>query len=312
MKIVGDVIVARAIRDDGSVSGVQRGTNLLLQRPEVRRQTAQLLAQERAQEAAQMKRDGWSTVVINDRSDAVRRAVPQVLRSTDDIYRRVVQQVMSQPLTTTTEDERLAAVQRALDKFASRGITAFVDERGRRWGLDSYLEMATRTAVARASIDVFAADQQAQGRGLALVSQHVDCAPQCAPYQGRVLSLSGATTGDVRARDGQVPVVASLAEARARGFGHPGCRHYLLPWAEGDEYVEPRPVDPQAYRDSQELRRRERAVRAAQLEQARAITRPARGAARRRVAAAQKAMYEHARAAQIRTQQHRTVANGAR
>ena len=47
---------------------------------------------------------------------------------------------------------RVAAARNALTHFADRGIVPFRDTAGRRWALESYAEMATRTAVGRAQV----------------------------------------------------------------------------------------------------------------------------------------------------------------
>lgn len=236
----------------------------------------------------------------------VRDCIPTVVRSVDDVYAKVVTHVTTQgPITS--EKARLDAVQRGLDLFTKAGVTGFVDRAGRKWNLTSYLEMATRTALHRASLDWYGHELLKVGIDVVRVSEHPACSPQCAPFQGKLLSLTGTTTGpmSVSKAGALVEVIASLAEARARGFNHPGCRHFLVPFSPGDDYAHPQAVDPQKYRDEQNLRARERAVRYAKSRAATAIT-PARHAeAQRRVRLAQKALRDHVANSSATRQRHR-------
>ena len=68
----------------------------------------------------------------------------RILRATSDVYRQVIARVTAQGLAG--EYTRRQAAQAALNLFADRGITGFVDVAGRRWNLPSYAEMACRTA----------------------------------------------------------------------------------------------------------------------------------------------------------------------
>ena len=74
----------------------------------------------------------------------------------------------------------------------------------------------------------------------------------CRPFEGKVLSISGGTTG--RLSDGTV-VEASLAEARRAGLHHPNCRHSLSAFLPGVTEAPTRTADP----DGDKLRQRQRA-----------------------------------------------------
>ncbi|QWS68124.1 MuF-like minor capsid protein [Gordonia phage VanLee] len=245
-------------------------------------------------------------------SNLVREMMPTVLRSTDDVFRKVVAQVVATPVTT--ERERLDAVQVALDRLTRQGITGFVDRAGRRWNMTSYLEMATRTALRRAAEDWYAHELEKVGVDLVVVSEHPAPAPQCAPFQGRVLSLTGASVGPVgvSATGELIDVVASLAEARRRGYNHPNCRHHLLPFIAGDDYAHPRDVDPDSYKAEQRLRKLERAVRYAKSQSATAVTPERRSATQTKVRAAQAAVRDHVNATGTRRQRHREQLNAPR
>lgn len=183
---------------------------------------------------------------------------------------------------------RVQAAQKALDDLAAQGITGFVDKTGRRWNLTSYVEMATRTAVSNAWDDHQAAALVRAGLDLVVVGTHSTegSCPQCLPWLGRTLSLTGATPG-----------WPTMADAKASGFRHPNCRCSWWPVGAGvaQEVTDPVPVDraAAAYKAAQRQRALERSVRAAHRRAATAVTPQARAKARLDLAAARAASEQH-------------------
>lgn len=223
---------------------------------------------------------------------------PRILRSTMDVYRQVISDTTSRTLLGV--ETRRDTAQAALDQFADRGVTGFVDRSGRNWSMESYAEMAVRTATAHAAVD--AHSERLVNAGLDLVQ--VSDAPQecirCRPWEGKVLSLTGATIGAIRTehatRGGEtvrVNVVATLAAARAAGLYHPGCRHSHSAFLPGVTRIPQNTEDPQGDKDRQRLRLLERRVRAAKRELAVAMSPQAERAAKARVSAAQAAIRDH-------------------
>ncbi|WP_084489373.1 phage minor capsid protein [Nocardia niwae] len=190
--------------------------------------------------------------------EATHRLVPLVMENT---YRRVVDDVVRAERADGDLD-RSRVVQRALEAFARRGITGFVDRRGYRYDLVSYVEIAVRAAITRAEVDAYCAQLTAAGHDLVIVSDVAGSCPRCAVFEGQVLSISGSTVGAIAreastGRNVTVTVMCSLDEARARGLWHPGCRHTLGIWTPDD------PAPPRAVRVPDEVRadrRRQRAV----------------------------------------------------
>ena len=203
---------------------------------------------------------------------------PQLLASAMGLYRQVLTDVTSVRVGGTAG--RLRIAQKALDQASHRGITAIRDRSGRRWNMVSYIEMATRTACLTAANDGYAALMVEHGFDIVQVSEVANCSPLCAPYQGRLLSLTG--------NPGDVQVVATLAEARAHGLHHPNCRHALKFWAPGYPVPDPDPVDPAGYEATQQLRRLERRIRAQKKRLAVAVTPQAEQVAKARIRALQK------------------------
>ena len=73
---------------------------------------------------------------------------PVILRSVQDSYRRVVQQVTTRAVVSGASIDTI--MQDALNAFANRGIASFTDRAGRTFGIDTYTRMALRTARNRA------------------------------------------------------------------------------------------------------------------------------------------------------------------
>ncbi|MFG2780817.1 phage minor capsid protein [Streptomyces prunicolor] len=194
----------------------------------------------------------------------------RILRTGMDVYRQVVAEASSAPLLGAST--RREAAERALAKFADRGVTGFIDRSGRAWNLTSYTEMATRSALGRAAVQAHTERLASAGIDLVVVSDAPEECPRCEPWEGKILRLTGpsgpdtvevehATEDDRMVR---VRVAGSLPEARAAGLFHPNCRHSQSAYLPGLT----RPAGPKAdrtratYEQSQQQRYFERQVRA--------------------------------------------------
>ena len=172
----------------------------------------------------------------------------KILRSTIDSYREVIAKGSKQVLTGT--EVRLKATQQALNEFADKGITSFVDKAGRRWDMATYAEMSTRTTVGRAAIQGHIDRQTARGRDLVKISNHSRSCPLCSPWEGKVLSLTGKTPGYV-----------TLDTAMAQGLFHPNCKHTLVGYVPGLTRTPTIEQDPEGYKLTQQQRYNERQIR---------------------------------------------------
>jgi len=193
---------------------------------------------------------------------------PRILRSTMDLYRSVVADASAQVLLGTLT--RRQAAQAALDTFARKGVTGFVDTRGRGWSMESYVEAAVRTSTAHAAVAAHVDRLQAYGMDLVIVSNAPAECILCRPYEGQVLSLSGTTIGTIDGAGG-VRVYASLAEATAAGLFHVNCRHSLGAYQPGITKQMHDTADPEGDAARQKLRYLERQVRAWKRTQAVAL-----------------------------------------
>ena len=177
-----------------------------------------------------------------------------ILRQSQDAFRDVIAANVGDLLTGTTTGQ--SAVQRALNEFADRGISGFVDSAGKKWTLDSYATMAVRTGVMKASTAGKRDRFEASGYDLVIVSDHSESCPDCNEWEGRVLSLTGKTKG-----------YPTLAEAEAADLFHPNCRHEINLYTPGltrpsvPQGGKTPEAEAQLYKERMEQRRLERGVR---------------------------------------------------
>lgn len=167
-------------------------------------------------------------------ADMIEQVSARVYRDAPDVYQQAVTDAIESTRGglpgTSLSLSRIQAAQKALDDLTGRGITGFTDRAGRNWDLLAYVEMATRTAVSNAYDNLQAAAMIRGGADLVLAvtfSPEGSC-PRCLPWLGKVLSLTGATTGTAKITDAAGTVVShevagTLAEAKAAGFRHPNC-----------------------------------------------------------------------------------------
>lgn len=198
--------------------------------------------------------------MVMEANGIIQGASVQILRNANDIYKAVVTDSASVMLTGV--ETRLDASQRALNVFAAKGITGFVDKAGRRWEMGSYVEMAVRTVSARAALQGHIDRSTELGHDLMVVSQFGKTCPICAPWEGKPISISGSTPG-----------YPSLALAKSSGLFHPNCKHTLLAYFPGiTELPEREPNDDLGYKQIQEQRYNERQIRSAKRLEAAAMS----------------------------------------
>lgn len=230
-------------------------------------------------------------------ADRVSLAHTAILRTVPDAYRVAVARTV--PGVLVGAQSTREAAQRAMWALTDQGITGFVDRAGRRWRLSSYVEMATRTAAARAMVDAQLDRLAASGFDLVQVGAVPRPCPRCSPWESRVLAHAGGPIGNVEVPDAitgdpvSVSVAATVDQARAAGLLHPNCRHSLSIYLAG--VTKPVRVWPNrdGYRAAQRQREIERHIRAWKERQAVALDTAAARYAAGKVRAWQGEMRHH-------------------
>lgn len=136
-------------------------------------------------------------------------------RQVNDVFAREGRQQALRSLLGAEGSPDLAR-RRLVKQLARQGQTGFVDSAGRRWSLDRYAQMATRTITREAVVQGSTARMVAHGVNLARVSTHADSCQICKPYEGRLIDLGG----DTREYRGEPVMDASVLPPF-----HPNCRH---------------------------------------------------------------------------------------
>ncbi|MET8430153.1 phage minor capsid protein [Nocardia sp. NPDC004860] len=237
------------------------------------------------------------TIIGRGQSDRLTREVFARIAATHPRIGAWAEQVFRQAIDAgsdpaLSEAERAAAVQRILDQAAEPGVTGYTDPHGRRHNLVSYVETTVRAASTFAEVEAYISTLSSQGHDLVVVSDVPQACKLCRPFEGQVLSITGAsgarTASDSFGRSVTVTVYASIAEARARGLWHPGCRHVVSVWT-ADSPLPPTDSAPDegAYRAQQRQRYLERQVRGRQRVADVAQSPQTERAARRRLVDAQ-------------------------
>lgn len=207
--------------------------------------------------------------LIDDAAKRFSELHRRILRDAEDIYRQVLSE--SLPIAVMGVETTQQAIARTLNMFADRGITAFVDKSGRRWGMAEYSEMAVRTGMMHSAIAGYTQEALAHGEDLVIISDHTDECPLCAVWENVVLSLTSAQINHPDCH-------GTVAEARAAGLFHPHCKHSMTVYVPGlttkgrapSSYQNPE--DAAGYKARQKQRYMERTLRRWKRRQAAATT----------------------------------------
>ncbi|GII98380.1 minor capsid protein 2 [Sediminihabitans luteus] len=239
----------------------------------------------------------------------------RLLRSAVDVYQRTAAAPVAGVLAGA--DTTRTAAQTMLNRLVSQNVLGFTDKSGRRWALDSYVEMAVRTGTGKAAVQGHVDTLAANGLDLVVVSDAPRECPLCRPYEGKVLSTRSGRTGRVTVRSETsdepvtVEVTATLNEARANGFQHPNCRHSLSAYVPGATRLREPRTDPDGYEAGQRQRAIERNIRKWKQREAVALDGPATAIARAKVREHQAVMRDHlADHPELRRLRHREQARG--
>ena len=177
---------------------------------------------------AQVHRAAVEAIAAN-MTNQLRDATAYVGRRIEDNVRRATLEAAAQKFATGQKLKDMKAD--LINTFVDEGLTAIRDGSGREWRLDTYAEMVTRTTTAEAANAGLVNQLKGYGHDLVQLSEHRSPCEICAPYEGRVYSMTGKTEGYPRLD--QVP-----------GFDmgymnfHPNCRHVItayLPEFDKDE-----------------------------------------------------------------------------
>lgn len=156
--------------------------------------------------------------LIDDTSIAFQEAMAGVKRSADLLVGRATRELLTQKIATglVTGDALREVRQTIKGVLAEQGLDALKDKSGRAWKLDTYADMLFRTQAVQARNYGMANRMVENGYDLVQVSQHFAACKLCQPWEGKILSVTGKTSG-----------WPTLSEAINGGLFHPNCKHAI-------------------------------------------------------------------------------------
>lgn len=202
-----------------------------------------------AKETAQMQDEVWKAVY----------------RQSDDIYRKVVEQTAMR--METGEFTLNKAIDSATKDFLERGYDNIVYSDGRRVNIQSYTEMALRTASKRAKLLAEGQSRERLGIDTLLVSRYGACSKTCLPYQGKPYiddvyqpfkgtAIAGSDKYAISRNGGRY---MRLSYAMKNGLFHPNCRHTVSDYIEGITRI-PAPMSAEKIERASALEQHQRAL----------------------------------------------------
>lgn len=171
-----------------------------------------------------------------------------VVRAVDDGYKRIVTRSVGSAVVGSLT--RLETTQNILNEFTESGFKLYIDKAGNRREIATYAEMATRAAIAQASLQGHMDQMQSYGFDLVQISNHHEECELCRPWEGKILSVSG-----------DDPNYDSLADATRAGLFHPNCGHRANTYFEGLTKPLEETEDAEGYEIRQRQRYLERGIR---------------------------------------------------
>lgn len=156
--------------------------------------------------------------IVSEVQDGFATSMEGIFRASRRVLTYAEKQEIKQQLALgaiTGESQRETARQ-VKGYLQEQGLTALTDRSGKRWELDQYAQMLVRTKAVEARNAGLANTMSQNGYDLVQVSDHGSSHPECARWEGQVLSLTGNTPG-----------YPTVDEATADGLFHPNCQHAM-------------------------------------------------------------------------------------
>ena len=135
----------------------------------------------------------------------------------------------------TGAESRQQALRKTIRQFNDKGITGFVDKRGRNWTPEAYVNMAMRTTAGSVANEVQTARCKDMRVNLIQIDSHSGARPKCAKDQGKIFSLdnTSGTTEDLNGRKIRYYPWNSSSYGEPDGILGINCGHHKYPFVPG-------------------------------------------------------------------------------
>ncbi len=156
--------------------------------------------------------------LVDDGAQLIGQSLSGVARSATVLLGKATRELLTQKLAEgMIGGKALQQVKKDIvSTLQDEGLSALVDKGGRKWQLDTYAEMLFRTKAVEARNRGLANRMVENNYDLVQVSSHSGSCPLCKPWEGKILSLRGATKG-----------YPTVDKAQSDGLFHPNCRHVI-------------------------------------------------------------------------------------
>lgn len=156
--------------------------------------------------------------LVDETAAAFAQGLTGVSRSGQVLLGKLTREALTQKLAQgIIGGQALKEVRREIKGvLMEQGVGALVDKGGHTWTLDRYADMLFRTKQVEARNRGIANRLVENGYDLVQVSSHGTDHAECAIWEGKILSASGATRG-----------YPTVMEATAAGLFHPNCKHAI-------------------------------------------------------------------------------------
>ena len=156
--------------------------------------------------------------LISDTAKAFGETLTGISRSANNVLGKMAREMITQKLAEgviggKATDEVRKQIKGILQE---QGLSALVDKGGRTWTLDRYTEMLIRTKAVEARNRGLINRVVENRYDLVQISSHFTDCELCAPWEGKIISLTGETKG-----------YPTLAQAEKEGLFHPNCKHAI-------------------------------------------------------------------------------------
>lgn len=136
---------------------------------------------------------------------------------------------------TTGAEARQQALRTVIRQFNDKGITGFVDKRGRSWTPEAYVNMAIRNTAKNVADEVQSARCLDHDINLIEISSHAGARPKCAKDQGKIFDLKNGsgTIDDLKGRKIEYYPWNSSSYGEPDGILGINCHHHKFPFIPG-------------------------------------------------------------------------------
>lgn len=165
-------------------------------------------------------------------------------------------------------ESRQQAMRKCIRQLNEKGISAFVDKRGREWTPEAYVNMAMRNTARQTAEEAQSARCRDAGVNLIQIDSHSGARPKCAKDQGKIFSLdnTSGTTEDLNGRKIKYYPWNSSSYGEPDGILGINCGHHKWPFVPGVNIQRHFPTEDfdandKLYKETQVQRALERDVR---------------------------------------------------